>query len=86
MTEKEIKKKCKSLDHSNETFKNIIGHCSNPKFTNLDRWQNFQAQSFKEENTFKNNSKFKIKKSFLKIIIKLAGCCSPINFFSFFII
>lgn len=62
MTEKEIKKKCKSLDHSNETFKNIIGHCSNPKFTNLDRWQNFQAQSFKEENTFKNNSKFKYYK------------------------
>lgn len=62
MTEQEIKKKCKSLDHSNETFKNIVENCNNPKFTNLDRWQNFQAQSFKEENTLKNNSKYKYYK------------------------
>ena len=50
MTEQEISNKCKSLDASNDTFKNIIKDCKNPKFNNLDKWQHFQAMAFKKEN------------------------------------
>jgi hypothetical protein len=50
MTEQEISSKCKSLDASNDTFKNIIKDCKNPKFNNLDKWQHFQAMAFKKEN------------------------------------
>lgn len=50
MTEQEISNKCKSLDASNDTFKNIIKDCKNPKFNNLDSWQHFQAAAFKREN------------------------------------
>ena len=50
LTEQEISNKCKSLDASNDTFKNIIKDCKNPKFNNLDSWQHFQAAAFKREN------------------------------------
>lgn len=49
MTEQEISNKCKSLDASNDTFKNIIKDCKNPKFNNLDSSQHFQAQLSKEK-------------------------------------
>jgi hypothetical protein len=49
MTEQEISNKCKSLDASNDTFKNIIKDCKNLKFNNLDSWQHFQAAAFKSE-------------------------------------
>ena len=42
MTEQEISNKCKSLDASNDTFKNIIKDCKNPKFNNLDSPNNWK--------------------------------------------
>ena len=44
MTEQEISNKCKSLDASNDTFKNIIKDCKNPKFNNLDSWQQLSKE------------------------------------------
>lgn len=49
MTEQEISNKCKSLDASNDTFKNIIKDCKNPKFNNLDKWQHFQLWPSKKK-------------------------------------
>lgn len=62
MASSKIDKKCKSLDNSNNIFKEIITHCNNPKFEYLDRWQNFQAYSFKEENNTSKAKKFKFYK------------------------
>lgn len=58
MTEQEISNKCKSLDASNDTFKNIIKDCKNPKFNNLDSWQHFQAAAFKRENNPSRKNRF----------------------------
>lgn len=58
MTEKEISNKCKSLDASNDTIKNIIKDCKNPKFNNLDSWQHFQAAAFKRENNPSRKNRF----------------------------
>lgn len=58
MIEQEISNKCKSLDASNDTFKNIIKDCKNPKFNNLDCWQYFQAAAFKRENNPSRKNRF----------------------------
>lgn len=58
MSEQEISNKCKSLDASNDTFKNIIKDCKNPKFNNLDSWQHFQAAAFKRENNPSRKNRF----------------------------
>ena len=58
MTEQEISNKCKSLDARNDTFKNIIKDCKNPKFNNLDSWQHFQAAAFKRENNPSRKNRF----------------------------
>lgn len=57
-----ITKKCKSLDNSNKVFKDIVNNCNNPKFEYLDRWQHFQAYSFKEENRLTKHKRFKTYK------------------------
>lgn len=59
LTDEQIEAKCKTIEQCSHRLQSIIRNCKNPKFTNLERWIQFESNSFAIENKKTKKTKHK---------------------------